>query len=584
MAQVVFTPTSSVIPVSSLPAGASTSLPHGLGTTPDLVTPLQSTSIVVVSANTATVTFRNAGNSFSSASFQCVLFPRTAAPFVSYAPAVPSNWTPSAPGSVQQALDDLASEGGGGGGSPSGPASGDLSGTYPGPTVSKVLGIVPGSPNGVATLDGTGKLTSSEIPVIPATDISYAPTTPANWTPPPTTVQGGLDQLAAYSTKFYIFQPGGSAGGNVYTTEAALSTAMANAQESLLIFDFSFVGSSYTFTTVGMLTLGHNTTWDDYGIGTVQLFNAGTTIQCLPRRIMGGCTVQVEQGVDLVTVSGSTDIDLLDFAQIYVSGTGNFCTVPAGNGLEVQMFANSETSADTTQTGVVFNIGSTGGFIAYLYDVSQAQAGSVSPDASLLTQGGYLVSSPGVAVDPTIYAFISAITAGCIYWDSSGTGVTTISPNSGFLFDATTGILYFAEASKWVTVQTGPYATAFGQNGTPSLVLTGAYQVAATASIAVRSASDVLVIDVFSNPFGSGGAGGVVSYQIYLDGAPIVGFTDQVTVGAGQYASYSRTVRVTAGSAATHTVALEAKNVSGGVTLFHGSIGCDTVTLEASAG
>lgn len=43
-------------------------------------------------------------------------------------------------------------------------AGGDLSGTYPNPTVAKINGVAPGAANGVATLNSSGVLTSTQVP------------------------------------------------------------------------------------------------------------------------------------------------------------------------------------------------------------------------------------------------------------------------------------------------------------------------------------------------------------------------------------------------------------------------------------
>ena len=111
-----------------------------------------------------------------------------------------------------------AIEAGGGGGAPSGPAGGDLGGSYPNPDVVALQGL---AVLAAAPSDG---------------DVLTWDNGASNWAPAAPAVSS--------DPAFFIFNPGGTAAGNVYTTWATLETAVnAHTGPKVVYLDDSGGGS-----------------------------------------------------------------------------------------------------------------------------------------------------------------------------------------------------------------------------------------------------------------------------------------------------------------------------------------------------
>ena len=116
---------------------------------------------------------------------------------------------------LTQAVESIS---GGGGGAPSGPAGGDLGGNYPNPDVVALQGL---AVSAAAPSDG---------------DVLTWDNGASNWAPAAPTVSS--------DPAFFIFNPGGAAAGNVYTTWATLETAVnAHTGPKVVYLDDSGGGS-----------------------------------------------------------------------------------------------------------------------------------------------------------------------------------------------------------------------------------------------------------------------------------------------------------------------------------------------------
>jgi len=176
-------------------------------------------------------------------------------------------------------------------------------------TLSMLDVVSPGS-----TISGPGTLVSDAVSLSYAPTVTvatttladnaqyegYNPATPADWAVVPDDVAEALDSLAASTGNFqartsYIFQPGGVAGGNTYTTWADLYAALqVNAGPKTIYFDDSIV-------TPAVIPAGV------YALPETAFDNA---------RMGQSCAVEVSNGVSWtgLTAINNVEIDFLNSA------------------------------------------------------------------------------------------------------------------------------------------------------------------------------------------------------------------------------------------------------------------------------
>jgi hypothetical protein len=254
-------------------------------------------------------------------------------------------------------------------------------------------------------------------------------------------------------TSSFVFQPGGTAAGNIYTDETLLAAAtqMLNGAPYTIFFDLSQYGSpSYYFATSGVWNIAPNSTWANDGQTYSLFFVNNTTIPSPPVAIRGGISVLVAQGTTVCTMSADAITSLYD-SVIVSSETQPF--VDAGS------FEWKLTLNDASVLGQYSENPTAGNVKCYLNDSSGVQAPG---DTS-----GYLIiinNSSGTYVDPIFYNYLY-ITG--LFVDYSGTGSTSIPASNvwtdfggspAFLLEP--GALYFSNGGpEWVSIVGGTGGT-----------------------------------------------------------------------------------------------------------------------------
>lgn len=167
----------------------------------------------------------------------------------------------------------------------------------------------------------------------------YIPSKPADWNPLPRTVEEALDQLAASGSavaaaNMFVWQPGGTAGANVYTTLAALEAALQDVEGPKIVGVDTTHGAA-AMTTTGMPAAGwrfNDTTWMPCLSTTALLITIGVGVKFAPSTqnlsFVRGTEVQNNATATVWTPTNGLALLRLDTAVLVGTTTGAFldCT------------------------------------------------------------------------------------------------------------------------------------------------------------------------------------------------------------------------------------------------------------------
>jgi hypothetical protein len=280
---------------------------------------------------------------------------------------------------------------------------------------------------------------------------------------------GAWVKIAPSSTvdSSFVFQPGGTQAGNVYTSEAdlAAATQLLGGATYEIFFDGQFVSFGYAVTTVGTWNLAPGGRWTDRGQGMTLNFNAGTTLANLPIWI-DSIQVQVSQTSNVYTLASgapSAELSLTGGANIFASNTGLFINNTGGN-LNIYMHDTSALTWEGESGTPIVAVSSTGFLLVYVEDSAHVEVSAVSITS---TANGFIVAAgPEANIDPSYYPYLSIgypAVQGFFNDASSGTGHTTIpAANNTDALLYSDGIVWQSNGTAWVPVTP--------QSGTTTLV------------------------------------------------------------------------------------------------------------------
>ena len=324
--------------------------------------------------------------------------------------------------------------------------------------------------------------------------LGYVPAVPGNWSPAPTMVGPALDQLAARSSgaATYVFQPGGTARGNVYTSWATLYAALNAFQPAssngfraptTIQVDDSFTSpavvpagaynlDSVQFTSVASFTTESN--------GAALHFASGVTITAGQLFFRGAIFASFLGAVPCITVSGATqqlNLYVEEGSALQSSGAGAF--VACTNGLVIVQGKGAIDLGDTVHT--TFTAVSPGTMVIQCYTASLLNANASSGTGVLVlwdtkapqTQGA------GVTILPQVLGYIPGVPGN---WSPAPTNVgpaldqlaaarqTTVasvsSTNSPYTVLATDTLIEFNEGNGLLATAQFPAAPSTGERHT----------------------------------------------------------------------------------------------------------------------